>query len=143
MPQKRVGGEKINFVKTNIQRFLNPKLFLLRLGVSTTLILLCACFINYLPSTTIYAATGINHQINFQGKLVNIDGTNVTDGSYSVVFSIYNVASAGTNIWTETQTVTVGNGIFQVNLGSVTVLPGTVDFNADSIYLGIKVGGRR
>jgi parallel beta-helix repeat protein len=87
-----------------------------------------------------HAATGINHQINFQGKLVNSDGTNVTDGNYSVVFSIYNVASAGTAIWTETQTVTTSSGIFQVNLGSVTALPGSIDFNTNNIYLGIKVG---
>lgn len=86
------------------------------------------------------AATGINHQINFQGKLVNPNGTNVTDGTYSIVFSIYNVSTGGTALWTETQSVGVSNGIFQVNLGSVTALPGSIDFNTDSIYLGIKVG---
>jgi len=87
-----------------------------------------------------YAAAGINHQINFQGKLVNPSGTNVTDGSYSIVFSLYSVASGGSAIWTETQNPTVTNGIFQVNLGSVTSLPGSIDFNTDNIYLGIKVG---
>jgi hypothetical protein len=92
------------------------------------------------PSSSVSAATGINHQINFQGKLVNPDGTNVTDGSYSIVYSIYSVPTAGAAIWTETQTVTLANGIFQVNLGSVTPLPGSVDFNTDNIYLGIKVG---
>jgi hypothetical protein len=92
------------------------------------------------PSSSVSAATGINHQINFQGKLVNPDGTNVTDGSYSIVYSIYSVPTAGTALWTETQTVTLANGIFQVNLGSVTPLPGSVDFNTDNIYLGIKVG---
>jgi hypothetical protein len=104
----------------------------LSVGIVTTSILL--------PSSSVSAATGINHQINFQGKLVNPNGTNVTDGSYSIVFSIYNVASAGSALWTETQTVTLSNGIFQVNLGSVTALPGTIDFNTDNIYLGIKVG---
>jgi parallel beta-helix repeat protein len=94
----------------------------------------------YLHLAHVEAAAGINRQISFQGKLVNPDGTNVTDGSYSIVFSIYTVASAGTNIWTETQSVTLSNGIFQVNLGSVTALPGSVDFNTDNIYLGIKVG---
>jgi hypothetical protein len=92
------------------------------------------------PSSSVSAATGINHQINFQGKLVNPDGTNVTDGSYSIVYSIYSVPTAGAALWTETQTVTLANGIFQVNLGSVTPLPGSVDFNTDNIYLGIKVG---
>jgi hypothetical protein len=83
----------------------------------------------------------INPQINFQGKLTNTDGTNVTNGTYSIVFSIYTVASGGSNIWTETQSsVTVTDGIFRVALGSVTALPGSVDFNTNSLYLGIKVG---
>ncbi len=83
----------------------------------------------------------INPQINFQGKLTNPDGTNVTDGTYSIVFSIYTVASGGTAVWTETQnSVTVSSGIFQVSLGSVTALPGSVNFASSSLYLGIKVG---
>ncbi len=88
------------------------------------------------------AATGVNKQINFQGKVVNTDGTNVTNGDYDFVFNIYSVDSGGTAIWTETRTggnqVTVTDGIFQVNLGSVTALPGSVDFNTDNIYLGIE-----
>src|ERR1700722_10812287 len=86
------------------------------------------------------ADASINNQINFQGKLVNSNGTNVADSSYSVVFSLYNVSSGGSAIWTETDSVTTTNGIFQVALGAVTSLPGNVDFNNNSIYLGIKVG---
>lgn len=83
----------------------------------------------------------INPQINFQGKLTNTDGTNVTNGTFSIVFSIYTVASGGSNIWTETQaSVIVTDGIFRVALGSVTSLPGSVDFNTNSLFLGIKVG---
>lgn len=83
----------------------------------------------------------INPQINFQGKLTNADGTNVTDGNYSIVFSIYSASSGGTAIWTETQgTVAVSSGIFQVSLGSGTALPGSVDFTSGSLYLGVKVG---
>jgi len=109
-------------------------------GLVVTLVLLCFAFAHFSSNNTAHAATGIFHQINFQGKLVNTNGTNVTDGSYSIVFSIYTVASGGSNIWTETQSVTVTNGIFQVNLGSVTTLPGSVDFNTDNIFLGMKVG---
>ncbi|QQS20045.1 hypothetical protein IPL85_01135 [Candidatus Saccharibacteria bacterium] len=83
----------------------------------------------------------INQQINFQGKLTNPDGTNVTNGAYSIVFSIYTVSSGGSAVWTETQpSVSVADGIFQVSLGSVTSLPGSVDFNTNSLYLGVKVG---
>jgi len=92
------------------------------------------------------AAAGIYKTINFQGKLVaNADGTNVANGNYDFVFAIYSQqAPGGAAIWTETRTggnqVAVNDGIFQVNLGSVTALPGSVDFNTDNIYLGIKVG---
>ncbi|HVQ43378.1 MAG TPA: hypothetical protein VMT30_00205 [Candidatus Saccharimonadia bacterium] len=84
------------------------------------------------------AATGINKQVNFQGKVVNSNGTNVTDGSYGFVFKLYSVSSGGSAIWTESKTLTVTDGIFQTNLGSVTGLPGSVDFNTDNIYLGIN-----
>lgn len=86
------------------------------------------------------ASAAINPQINFQGKLVNTDGTNIANGTYSIVFSIYTVSSGGSNIWTETQgSVSINDGIFRVNLGSVTALPGSVDFNTSSLYLGVKV----
>jgi len=86
------------------------------------------------------AATGINKQINFQGKLVDNSGLTVADSTYTVVFSLYNVSSGGSAIWTETDSVTTKNGIFQVALGANTSLPGNVDFNSDTLYLGIKVG---
>ncbi|TXI33971.1 MAG: hypothetical protein E6Q53_02105, partial [Candidatus Moraniibacteriota bacterium] len=85
-----------------------------------------------------FAATGINQQISFQGKVVNSNGTNVTNGSYTFVFQLYTVSSGGSNIWTETKSLTVTDGIFQTDLGDTTALPGSVDFNTDNIYLGIN-----
>ncbi len=91
----------------------------------------------------------INAQINFQGKLTNPDGTNVTDGTYSLRFRIYdhvsndaaNACVANSCKWEETQgSVSVSDGIFQVSLGSSTALPGSVDFNSSPLYLGVKVG---
>ena len=98
--------------------------------------------------TTIPATAAINSQINFQGKITNPDGTNIANGSYSIVFSLYNVGSAGTALWAETDSVTVTDGVFQVNLGaSCPFLTANacnsstpVDFNSSSIFLGIKVG---
>ncbi|HSW66500.1 MAG TPA: hypothetical protein VLI54_05170 [Bacillota bacterium] len=96
------------------------------------------------------ASATINRQISFQGKLTNTDGTNVTDGSYSIRFRIYtdpsadaaNSCAANSCKWEETQaTVAVAGGLFQVNLGGGTTLPGSVDFNTSALYLGIKVGG--
>jgi hypothetical protein len=112
-----------------------------------SLFLFCAgiALAAFFASPDAFAATGINKQISFQGKVVNADGTNVADGDYDFVFKIYTVSSGGAAVWTETRTggsqVTVTDGIFQVDLGSVTALPGSVDFNTDNIYLGIEFNG--
>ncbi len=93
---------------------------------------------------TANAAVGINHGINFQGKLTNPNGTNLANGNYNFVFSLYSVAAGGSAIWTESDTLTLTDGIFQINLGPSATGANTnfanVDFNSDSIYLGIKVG---
>ncbi|MDD5083965.1 MAG: hypothetical protein PHT88_03470 [Candidatus Moranbacteria bacterium] len=88
-----------------------------------------------------FAATGTNKKINFQGKVVNSNGTNVANGSYGFIFSIYTVSSGGANVWTESKSLTVTDGIFQTDLGDVTTLPGSIDFNTDNIYLGINFNG--
>ncbi len=87
------------------------------------------------------AAAGINRVINFQGKLVNNpSATNVSNSPYTVVFSLYDQASGGTVLWSETQTVITADGIFRVALGSVTPFPANFNFNWSGLYLGIKVG---
>jgi len=75
--------------------------------------------------------------MNYQGYLTDSDGYPL-DGTVTIVFSLYNVPSGGSSLWTETQTgVQVTDGIFSVNLGSVT--PITPPFNTQ-YYLGITVG---
>ncbi len=85
--------------------------------------------------------------MSFQGKVVNADGTNVTDGTYSFLFKLYTVGSGGSAVWTETQSsVTVTAGVFQVDLGSSCSFfvanacnnNTPIDFNANpALYLGI------
>ncbi|HSH18369.1 MAG TPA: carbohydrate binding domain-containing protein [Candidatus Saccharimonadales bacterium] len=95
------------------------------------------------------AAVGINKQINFQGKVVNANGTNVSDASYTFRFRIYtaatgdaaNACSANTCVWEESKSLSTVNGIFQTSLGDTTVLPGSVDFNSDNLYLGVVFNG--
>lgn len=76
--------------------------------------------------------------VNYQGYLTDSVGAPIT-GNRSMVFGLYNAASAGSLLWSETQaSVSVSNGIYQVNLGSVTPL--NLAFN-QQYYLGIAVGG--
>ncbi|HSA84418.1 MAG TPA: hypothetical protein VLF20_06070 [Patescibacteria group bacterium] len=106
------------------------------LGFSFVVLFSVFSFTFYVSSAV--ASTGINNQINFQGRLVDADGLLVADSTYSVVFTLYDAASGGTTLWSETQNVATVDGRFQVALGSITSLSG-VNFNSDSIYLGITV----
>jgi len=77
--------------------------------------------------------------INYQGRLTAAGGA-AASGSFAMNFSIYATAPGVTALWSEVQTVTVTNGVFNVLLGSVTPLPGTLFTSSGDRYLGIKVG---
>ncbi len=83
--------------------------------------------------------TQVPQLINYQGKL---DSAGVPlSGTRNLTFRIYSVATAGTALWTETQTgVTITVGIFNVLLGSVAPFPGTLFTTTGERYLGITVG---
>ncbi len=97
------------------------------------------------------AAAGINEQINFQGRLLTNTGAVVPDGNYNVQFKIYQdgngILGGGdeTLKWTETREsgnkVLVKNGYFSVYLGSVTAFGGSIDWNQDTLWLSINIGG--
>lgn len=63
--------------------------------------------------------------MSYQGKLAGNDGQPVSNGTYSIMFSLYNQETGGTALWTETKSVPVTGGVFSVLLGSVTELPDT------------------
>ena len=78
--------------------------------------------------------------ISFQGRLTDANN-NPRNESVNMVFTIYDQAVNGSQIWTENQTgVQVVNGVFSVSLGSWTVLP-LVALNAPTRYLSVTVAG--
>jgi len=77
-------------------------------------------------------------EIAYQGVLRDNSGRPLT-GNYSMVFTIYDSAVGGADLWHETQTVAVEAGLYNVQLGSVTAITSLV-FNGYTRYLGIKVG---
>lgn len=79
----------------------------------------------------------IPKQISYQGVLKDAAG-NVLNGDFNMTFRIYNDASSGTALWTENQTVAAANGLFNVQLGSVSPIT-TVPFDRIH-FLGITVG---
>ena len=76
--------------------------------------------------------------INYQAKLTDGDGV-ALNGDYDITFKIYDEETGGTPLWTEAHTgVTVTNGLFDVQLGSITPLD--LSF-ADTYWVEIEIEG--
>src|SRR3990172_3435342 len=89
--------------------------------------------------TPIISYAAVPQTINFQGYLTNPGGVPVNT-TVDITFKVYDVLSGGSPLWTETQTVTVTTGVFNVTLGAITPLPGNL-FDQQTRYLGITVAG--
>jgi len=75
--------------------------------------------------------------MHFQGYLKDAAGDPVV-GSVDMVFALYDVASGGTALWSETHTgVPVDDGVYSVVLGSATPIDLAFD---EPYYIGIAVG---
>jgi hypothetical protein len=115
------------------------------------------------PARATPPAAGINNQINFQGRLLNAAGAVIPDGNYNMQFKLYKngdgaasgdttctisdcQSTTGTLLWTEewlnqaSHGITVKNGYFSVQLGSITTLVG-VDLNQPVLWLSMNVAG--
>ena len=77
--------------------------------------------------------------MNFQGRLTNAQGQPI-NGNVQVTFNLYDSQAGGIPVWSETQTLTAQDGLFDALLGSgVTPLDGTVfKFNTER-WLGVQV----
>jgi len=96
-----------------------------------------------------YAASGINPELSFEGKIVTASGINIPNGTYNMEFKIYSGGTAtggGTLVWTEdwlvggSGGVTFNSGTFQVNLGSITPFGSSVNWNSNPLYLSMQIG---
>lgn len=84
------------------------------------------------------AASPNPQEVSFQGKLLD-SSNNPRNGPANFVFTLFDDATAGSQLWTETQNgVTVTNGVFSVRLGAVAALtPGILD--QATAYLRVQV----
>jgi len=110
------------------------KRFYLVLGVGLVTIL-ASLALTLVPSEALGAVPKL---INFQGILKTPADTAVSDGSYSVTFTIYTAPTGGINLWTETQSVATTDGLFAVLLGASNPIPDTA-FKGLERWLGIAV----
>ncbi|MFA6091554.1 MAG: hypothetical protein WCU88_00370 [Elusimicrobiota bacterium] len=76
-------------------------------------------------------------RINFQGKLLDTM-SNPRSGDIGMTFRIFAVPTGGSELWSETRTIRVNNGVFSTELGAQTSLPAGL-FMGTSAYLEIEV----
>jgi hypothetical protein len=103
------------------------------------LLFMALFFTLIVTSSNVSAAPG---KINYQGRLTDATGAAKPDGQYNMKFRIYDAASGGTLLWSETREttnrVTVTNGQFSVQLGAVTPITDSV-FSANSTYFEVEL----
>lgn len=95
-------------------------------------------FILLLILLPIITLAQIPQTMNYQGRLEDNSGNPVSDGNYTIVFTIYDAATNGNSLWTETRTVTTEYGFFNLTLGENTA----ININSNQqIWLNISIGG--
>jgi len=81
----------------------------------------------------------IPEMINYQGKLTDPDGVAI-EGVITVEFSIYNLETGGSPLWSEAQDVTISHGLFDVRLGTVEPFPDSLDFSEEEYFIELSLG---
>ncbi len=84
-------------------------------------------------------AAKLTPNLSHQGQLLDGSGNPVADGDYEVVYKIFQAASGGTAVYTETDTVTVENGLFTNTLGLTSTIDPTIF--AQPTWLELTVNG--
>jgi hypothetical protein len=88
-------------------------------------------------SIPLVVAAQVPQTLSYQGVITTDGGQPVDDGDYSIHFRLYAGPESGEPLWSETQTVDVTNGLFNVLLGSAVPL----DLPFDQPYfLGVTIG---
>jgi hypothetical protein len=86
---------------------------------------------------TLAHADGPPLKINHQGRLLDAAMAPVS-GQHTMKFAVYNMATGGTALWTESQTLAFDGGYYATTLGAVTPFAQNL-FAGQTMYLGITV----
>ena len=68
--------------------------------------------------TTVTAALAVPTKLSQQGRLLDGDGDPLT-GTHALIFSIYDAATGGNEVWREDRSVDFDEGYYAVVLGEV------------------------
>jgi len=78
--------------------------------------------------------------LQYQGRLLDPGtGDPKPDGSYQMILRLYDAATGGSILWSETKDVTVSDGLFTTFLGDADALD-LSDFDGEPLWLSVTVG---
>ncbi len=80
----------------------------------------------------------IPRTISYQGVLTDNSGNFISDGNHTLTLNLYDNLNSPSSIYSETQTVIVVKGLFNVIIGSVNPLPTSVRFDR-AYFLGVSL----
>jgi len=80
-------------------------------------------------------------RVNYQGRL--IEGTNLVNGSRQIIFRLFDEVSAGIELYGETQTVSVVDGLYSTAIGLSNTVAGSLlaALKGSSCFLEVEIGG--
>ncbi len=78
------------------------------------------------------------HLMNYQGRL--LQNGSPYNGNINITFRLYKQETGGTEFWSETQNVSVSDGLFNVTLGTVNPMADAQEFQGQ-VWLGIQPAG--
>ena len=105
----------------------------------TTCTVICTlCLIVVLITFFCSSSVAQQPQISYQGILTDEAGTPLPDGSYELIFRLYDKKNGGHTLWEEVQSVTCIDGLFNAQLGAFSAL--TLPFDMQ-YWLGTTVNG--
>ena len=100
------------------------------------------CILFFCFSGTVFSQLSLS----IQGSIQNSSGVALPDGQYELIFNIYDVATGGQAVWTETQPqIEIIGGLYSSILGLITPLTASripFDFTKP-YYLGVTLKGKQ
>ena len=106
----------------------------MEMNKKSSIIALIAMVFLLVVASSVWAVSDL---VSYQGMLTDDNGTPL-DGVYDMRFHLCDSLAGGTYNWTEEQSVSVTNGIYNVHLGSSTPFPAGL-FDADTLYLEVNI----
>ncbi len=107
----------------------------------TTLLFAATLIASYSATVgTAIARQGAPPVLQYQARLLNTAGQPLTATGLSITFRIWDAASGGTSIYTESQTLDVVGGLLSAPIGTVNPLPTAIFATSANRWLGITVG---